>query len=98
MGSKSKREWKKLLAEIGCIVCRNYHDAPNVPAEIHHVREGQGMAQRASDYLAIPLCPDHHRLGGYGVALHAGQKAFERQYSSEMDLLAETIRCVHENR
>ena len=31
------------VADLGCLICRG-------PAEIHHVRFGQGMSQRASDY------------------------------------------------
>jgi hypothetical protein len=27
----------------------------DTPVEIHHVREGQGMAQRAQHWLAVPL-------------------------------------------
>lgn len=52
---------------------------------------GQGMSQRASNYLVIPLCPSHHTDGGKGVAIHAGQQSFEAIYGSELDLLAQTI-------
>lgn len=75
------------VADLGCLICRRQ-------AEIHHVRFGQGMSQRASDYLVIPLCPAHHRTGGYGVAIHAGQKQFELQHGSELELLAQTIKEV----
>ena len=57
------------------------------PAEIHHIRHGNGMGQRASNYESIPLCHIHHRTGGYGVAIHAGQKEFEKLYGSESELL-----------
>ena len=52
------------------------------------------MSQRASDWLAIPLCPDHHRLGGHGVALHAGQETFEQNFGREAELLAKTIKEI----
>jgi hypothetical protein len=50
---------------------------------------------RASDWLTVPLCPEHHR-GGSG--LHGmGRKAFERVYKmSELDLLALTIEALHD--
>lgn len=83
--TKHEKQWLNRVAELGCIICGN-------PAQIHHIREGQGMAQRASNYLVIPLCPDHHTDGGHGVAIHAGQRTFERMYGSELDLLAETIK------
>ena len=82
------------VASLGCVVCRlvGYRGSP---AEIHHLREGQGMSQRASDFLTIPLCFEHHR-GATGI--HGmGVKAFERAYRiSELDLLAETIRLLEE--
>lgn len=48
------------------------------------------MSQRASNYLTVPLCPEHHQ-GATGV--HGlGTKAFERLYKlTELDLLAMTI-------
>ena len=75
---------------LGCIVCRNLGYGAS-PAEYHHIREGQGAAQRAGNFLGIPLCDKHHRLGGRGVAFHAGQKSFEAIYGSELDLLNQTI-------
>ncbi len=69
------------LSEIGCVVCRR-------PAEIHHLRRGVGLSQRSTD--AIPLCPDHHRTGGHGVAFHAGPRAFELAHGTEDELLAKT--------
>jgi hypothetical protein len=56
--------------------------------EIHHVRAGQGMAQRSNHIGgAIGLCAGHHRTGGHGIALHAGQQAFEKEYGTELTLL-----------
>ena len=78
---------------LGCVVCRNLGAGPTPPS-LHHIREGQGASQKASDWLVIPLCPEHHQTGGYAVALHAGQAAFERMYGSELDLLAQTIKEV----
>ena len=78
------------VAGIGCIVCHRMGNS-GVPAEVHHIRAGQGVGQRASDYLTIPLCQEHHRTGGQGVAIHAGQRQWESLYGSELDLLAETI-------
>jgi hypothetical protein len=53
------------------------------------------MGQRASDYLAIPLCPEHHQ-GQDGI--HGlGTREFERRYKlSEPVLLALTIEALSE--
>jgi hypothetical protein len=32
----------------------------------------------------------HHRLGGYGVAIHVGQREWERRYGTETELLTQT--------
>jgi hypothetical protein len=68
------------VAELGCIICRS-------PAEIHHIRAGMGIGQRNSNFHVLPLCPSHHRTGGHGVAIHAGQKTFEAKYGTEHELL-----------
>lgn len=54
---------------------------------MHHVREGQGIAQRAANWLVIPLCPACHgqELGGKGVH---GDKSLLRIYEvDEMSML-----------
>ena len=88
----TKRHMSKVAA-IGCILCRHFGYGVT-PAELHHVREGQGMAQRASDFLVVPLCPEHHR-GNSG--LHGlGERGFYTRYRlSELDLLAMTIEALY---
>jgi hypothetical protein len=48
---------------------------------------GAGMALKASNYDTIPLCASHHRTGGFGVAIHAGQKTWEKKFGYQRDLL-----------
>lgn len=85
--TKSEKRYLDRVARIGCVLCKviGYGETP---AEIHHVREGQGMAQRAENWLAVPLCPEHHR-GKHGV--HGDREALKRARVDEMDLLALTI-------
>lgn len=89
--AKGKRHMGR-VAGIGCILCQHLGYG-QTPAEVHHVRDGQGAAQRASDMLTIPLCPEHHR-GATG--LHGlGVKGFYTRYRlSELDLLAMTIEAM----
>jgi len=75
------------VAGLGCALCRRLGYGPT-PAEVHHLREGQGMAQRASDFLTVPLCPEHHR-GPAGI--HGDRGAFKNARVDELDLLADTI-------
>ncbi len=81
------------VADLGCIVCRN-EGLGQSAASIHHIRKGQGMGQRASHQKAIPLCPIHHQHGGYRVAIHAGQKAFESRYGTETELLEQVLELL----
>lgn len=91
--TKEEKRHLGRVAELGCIVCRNIGFG-KTPAEIHHIRNGQGMAQRASHFETIPLCPMHHRLGGYGVAFHAGAKTWQELYGYERDLLKEVMEMI----
>ena len=86
--SKTKEEKKHLerVASIGCIVCRN-EGRYNIPAEVHHVRNGAGMGRRNSHFEPIPLFPAHHRTGGVGIAFHAATRTFESLYGTEREML-----------
>jgi len=85
MTKAEKAELDKVVSR-GCIVCEKWHNTYS-PAEAHHVRKGQGTGRRAGNDMVIPLCPQHHRIGGYGVAYHAGAKAFAEKYADELTLL-----------
>ncbi len=78
---KAEKAHMGKVADLGCIICGR-------PAELHHPRQGAGMGQRASSYDVIPLCPDHHRTGGYGTAIHAGRWDWQKKHGTEADLLA----------
>ena len=87
MTTKAEAEYLNRLHRLGCIVCRKqgYMTDP----EIHHPRHLAGMGQKASHFDAIPLCPIHHRTGGYRMAIHAGRKAWEERFGTEAELLAQ---------
>ena len=88
----ARSQWLDLVAQQGCILCRHL-SLGETPATIHHIREGQGGGQRASDYLTIPLCKEHHQgtSGLHGL----GTRGFYQRYKlDELDLLAMTIEAV----
>ena len=86
--TKAERHHMSKVAALGCIACRKlgYLDAP---AELHHIRDGQGMGQRASNYEVIPLCPNHHRL--MPDAIHQSKVNFIERFGSERELLEEVL-------
>lgn len=72
------------VADLGCIICE-------ATAELHHPRSEQGMSQRASDWLVIPLCPIHHRLGYELIpGIHSHPERFRRLYGTEEELFNKT--------
>lgn len=75
------------VAALGCCVC-------GMPAEVHHITTGVGMGQRAGHYDTIPLCPQHHRLGGHGVAIHSGKKSWEQKHGTELEHLERTRAAI----
>ena len=79
------------VAALGCCAGAPKGEWCGMPAEVHHIRTGQGM-KRARHTETISLCPEHHRIGGYGVAIHAGIKAWEEVFGTELDHLKEVQR------
>lgn len=86
--SKAETLYLNKVAALGCIICR-------MPAEIHHLRAGMGLGQRNNNFNVIPLCHIHHRTGGHGVAIHAGQKTFEANFGTETELFTKTERLLN---
>jgi hypothetical protein len=77
------------VANLGCIICSRFLSMGYVPAEVHHCFDTSDK----SDFLTIPLCPEHHR-GGTGF--HGlGERAFNRTYNtSERRLLGMVIEAL----
>jgi len=79
---------------LGCIVCW-LRGLGWIRAESHHPKDETGAGEKAGDDEAIPLCPRHHRTGGFGVAFHAGSTEFRKRYGSERELLRLTRLRLH---
>ena len=83
-----------MVANLGCIVCRN--QGVFSPAAIHHIRKGKGLGQRSDHWHVLPLCPPHHQTGPIGIAFHAGRKTWEERYGHEDELLAQVKKLLEE--
>jgi hypothetical protein len=80
------------VAALGCALCRRLGYI-GTPAQVHHLRAGNpGLSQRASHFLAIPLCEQHH-TGPQGI--HGDRSAFKNARVDELDLLADVIEALH---
>ncbi|WP_263079257.1 Ref family protein [Endozoicomonas sp. Mp262] len=86
-----RQQYKNLAASIGCLACEKMN-MPGTPAQLHHPRAGQGMAQRASDYDVIPLCREHHQ--GSVLSVHMTPVEFKFLFGTEQQLSDETRQRV----
>jgi hypothetical protein len=92
--TKDERKHYDRLSQLGCIAC-HVSGYGYSPAEIHHIKSGNASMGKKSHWsLAIPLCPQHHRAGGHGVAIHAGKLAFEANFGTEVELLDKTLNLI----
>ena len=73
------------VAELPCACCGT------TGVHVHHIREGQGMGERASHFLTIPLCPDCH-TGPNGI--HGNKSYMRIRKLDELDMLASTIEAL----
>ena len=90
--TRDERHHYDKLSQLGCIACHVLGHGYSAP-HIHHIKSGNaGMGKKSHWSLAIPLCPQHHQNGGYGVAIHAGKKSFEEAVGmTEVELLNATL-------
>lgn len=81
------------VASLGCIVgLLGFEAECEGRTCVHHLRDGQGITDRASDFLTIPVCEAHHDRQPFGVHY---QRSFRTRTSmTELDLLAATIRAL----
>ncbi len=75
--TKAESDHMDAVAALGCII-------DWTPAEIHHIDRDR------NHYRVIPLCPDHHRNGPCGVAVHQGRRSFVAAFGTEEELLKKT--------
>lgn len=85
MTTKAEKRHMDRVAQLPCAICGAE------PVQVHHLREGQGMSQRASNWLVVPLCPDCH-TGPNGV--HGDRTLMRIAKVEELDLLAMTIEAL----
>lgn len=87
--TKAEKVHLSKVAALGCLCCaidgRGWR-----PANIHHIREGYGMAQRAPHMETLPLCEGHHQglLEPGKLAFHKDATAWRERYGAERQLVA----------
>ena len=92
--TKRERAHMDRIAQMPCAIGRALGE-DHGPVEVHHIRQGQGMSQRASHWLTVPLCPACHR-GPSGI--HGDRTMMRIAGVDELTLLARTIEGVSRER
>ena len=83
------------VARLPCVVCKETLGLETFGVQVHHIRDGQGMGERASNWLTVPLCQYHHT--GSGGVHGLGVRGFYTRYKlDELDLLSMTIQWLME--
>ena len=80
------------VARVACVLCRRM-GLGNSPSVVHHLKYGRGAADRASDFLTIAVCPEHH-VGPNGIHMLKEHGLQLRYKCSELDLLADTLEAL----
>lgn len=86
MATKAEKKYMDRVASLPCSVCGAQ------PVELHHIREGSGMGQRAKNWLVVPLCPECHRDNKLGW--HGEKIMWKIKKMDELDALAKTIEIL----
>jgi hypothetical protein len=94
--SKPLKKYLNEVADLGCILCLHLGYGPT-PAQLHHPRNAAGGGERASDWLVIPLCPEHH-TGNSGLHGLGGSGFYTRYKLTEWNLVALTIEHHHKSK
>lgn len=90
--TRREERWVKAVLQGGCVLCEHL-ELGETEAAVHHIREGEGMSQRSSHFMIVPLCQEHHQGNSGFHGLGAGG-FYQRYKLSELDLLAMTIERV----
>ena len=90
MSTAAETRHKGRIAAMPCVCCELLGQSQESRTEVHHVREGVGMAKRSSDFLAIPLCGEGCHRGPLGI--HGDRSLMRILKTDELGLLAETLR------
>lgn len=85
----AERDHMARVASLPCVLCERLGQHQWTRTTVHHLREGQGVAQRANHRLTIALCEDCHQDSRLGM--HGDRTLLRIANVDELDLLGDTI-------
>lgn len=63
LGPDRSPDYLAWIRTLGCVVCARVSSGSIISEAAHaNVLGGRGMAQKTSDFSAIPLCAERHRI------------------------------------
>lgn len=90
--SAAERRHMERVSELPCVLCEALSQEQMTPTTVHHIRSGQGAAQRADHFLSVAVCADCHQQSILG--LHGDRTLLRIANVTELDLLAMTLRAI----
>lgn len=91
--SAAERAHMGRVSAMECVCCYLMDRKQESRTEVHHCRTSQGGAQRAGDFLTMPLCGEDCHRGKNGV--HGDKTYLRILQMTEMDLLNATIERLY---
>lgn len=91
MTNKAEQRHLTRVRGLPCVLCRLLGVPQTTHTTAHHIREGQGMSQRAPDMLTVALCRECHQ-GPQGI--HGDRTLLKIAKVSELGLLALTLEAL----
>jgi hypothetical protein len=88
----AEREHMGRVKRLGCVLCAALDLRQTSITDVHHIREGQGGAQRASHWLTVALCHESCHTGPHGI--HGDRALLRQAKCTELDLLAWTLEAL----
>jgi hypothetical protein len=84
---KTARSWRYLawIRSLPCVVC-------GAPSEAAHTGNA-GMSIKASDFSAVPICPDHHTAAADSYH-KLGKHAFEVRHNVNLAKLVKRLNSL----
>ena len=85
--SRSYLDW---IRSLGCVICGRKAQAAHTGSH--------GLAAKASDYSAIPLCAEHHLEVFDGSYHRLGRIAFELRYGLSITAIVSSLQAMWRDR
>lgn len=80
------------VKRLRCVLCVRLGLTQESITDVHHLREEQGGAQRASNWLVAALCHERCHQGRHGI--HGDRSLLRQAKCTELDLLAWTLEAL----